>query len=299
MGLIVIGNRVGATNRVNLFCKMGFALQIGIHWILILVAMVMSSKSTVPAMHYGFIQVCATPTVTSHVVISTPHQNGIYNPGDVITFTCTSGYGLIGVSLISCQDDGQWSNNVPTCTAVSCGVPPSLSNAYHTHTDYTYPNTVYYQCVDGYYHSGSGTPYKQCMDTGSWSVGIEPQCTVVSCGVPPSFSNAYHTNTDYIYPNTVYYQCVDGYYHSGSGTPYKQCMDTSSWSVGIEPQCLAVSCGVPPSFSNAYHTNTDYTYPNTVYYQCVDGYYHSGSGTPYKQCMDTSSWSVGIEPQCT
>ncbi|XP_077866886.1 uncharacterized protein LOC144355689 [Saccoglossus kowalevskii] len=210
-----------------------------------------TDKGFVIAYQDTSLQLCTTPTVTDHLIISSAHHSDIFNHGDVITFTCKSGYGLIGERLISCQDDGQWSNNIPTCTAVSCGVPPSFSNAYHTHTDYTYPNTVYYQCVDGYYHSGSDTPNKQCMDTSSWSVAV-------SCGVPPSFSNAYHTNIDYTYPNTVYYQCVDGYYHSGSGAPYKQCMDTSSWSVGIEPQCSAIPTKTvvtytPTSFHSKIH----------------------------------------------
>ncbi|XP_077868303.1 membrane cofactor protein-like, partial [Saccoglossus kowalevskii] len=103
-----------------------------------------------------------------------------FKPGDSITFRCTTGYILNGVSVITCQDDGQWNSNLPTCTAVSCCVPPSFPNAYHTNFEYTYPNMVYYYCNDGYYHSGGGTPYKQCLDYGRWSVGIEPQCTAIS-----------------------------------------------------------------------------------------------------------------------
>ncbi|XP_077868291.1 uncharacterized protein LOC102802358 [Saccoglossus kowalevskii] len=81
--------------------------------------------------------------------------------------------------VITCQDNGQWNSNVPTCTAVSCGIPPSFPNAYHTNTEYIFPNTVYYYCNTGYYPSGGGTPHKQCLDSGKWS-GIEPQCTGIT-----------------------------------------------------------------------------------------------------------------------
>ncbi|XP_006818720.1 complement C1r-B subcomponent-like [Saccoglossus kowalevskii] len=103
-----------------------------------------TDKGFVIAYQDTSLQLCTTPTVTDHLIISSAHQNDIFNHGDVITFTCKQGYGLIGESLMSCQDDGQWSNNIPTCTAVSCGVPPSSANAYHANTDYTYQNTVYY-----------------------------------------------------------------------------------------------------------------------------------------------------------
>ncbi|XP_077866885.1 kremen protein 1-like [Saccoglossus kowalevskii] len=75
-----------------------------------------TDKGFVIAYQDTSLQLCTTPTVTDHLIISSAHQNDIFNHGDVITFTCKSGYGLIGESLISCQDDGQWSNNIPTCT---------------------------------------------------------------------------------------------------------------------------------------------------------------------------------------
>ncbi|XP_078578466.1 uncharacterized protein LOC144863285 [Branchiostoma floridae x Branchiostoma japonicum] len=34
----------------------------------------------------------------------------------MVTFTCNSGYQLNGNSITRCQDDGAWSNPVPTCT---------------------------------------------------------------------------------------------------------------------------------------------------------------------------------------
>ena len=36
-------------------------------------------------------------------------------PGDRATYTCNSGYELIGSSTRICQTNGQWSGDAPTC----------------------------------------------------------------------------------------------------------------------------------------------------------------------------------------
>ncbi|KAI8479445.1 hypothetical protein Bbelb_428150 [Branchiostoma belcheri] len=38
--------------------------------------------------------------------------------GDVITFTCDSGYRLVGASSLTCQTDASWTGTAPTCTDV-------------------------------------------------------------------------------------------------------------------------------------------------------------------------------------
>ena len=55
-------------------------------------------------------------------------QNGRVNqrgnkPGDRASYTCNSGYELVGQSTRICQNNGQWSGDAPTCDSkaiVSC-----------------------------------------------------------------------------------------------------------------------------------------------------------------------------------
>ena len=37
------------------------------------------------------------------------------NPGDRASYTCNSGYELVGQSTRTCQNNGQWSGDAPTC----------------------------------------------------------------------------------------------------------------------------------------------------------------------------------------
>uniref|UniRef100_A0ABM0LUF1 Uncharacterized protein LOC102804144 n=1 Tax=Saccoglossus kowalevskii TaxID=10224 RepID=A0ABM0LUF1_SACKO len=193
------------------------------------------------ALTYKALPQCSKPQPSYSNVITTPsplHNHS--NPGDSITFRCTTGYILNGVSVITCQDNGQWNSSVPTCTALpQCSKPqPVYSHVITTPSplpDYFNPgDRVTFRCKTGYILNEVSVI--TCQDDGQWTSSV-PTCTAVSCGSPPSFPNAYHTNTEYTYPNIVYYHCNDGYYHSGGGTPYKQCLDSATWSVGIEPQC--------------------------------------------------------------
>ena len=35
--------------------------------------------------------------------------------GDTATYTCDSGYELVGLPVLTCQDDGTWDNSPPIC----------------------------------------------------------------------------------------------------------------------------------------------------------------------------------------
>ena len=37
--------------------------------------------------------------------------------GDTATYSCDDGFALSGVIMVTCQDDGQWSDPPPTCVA--------------------------------------------------------------------------------------------------------------------------------------------------------------------------------------
>ena len=58
------------------------------------------------------ITVCP-PTPPSHGYF-TPNNNQ-YNYGTIVSVNCNPGYGLVGVSTLTCTATGQWSNNIPLC----------------------------------------------------------------------------------------------------------------------------------------------------------------------------------------
>ena len=40
----------------------------------------------------------------------------VYSVGDQITVVCDQGFFVPGVPTVHCNDEGQWSDSVPTCT---------------------------------------------------------------------------------------------------------------------------------------------------------------------------------------
>ena len=55
------------------------------------------------------------------------------SPGDTATYTCDSDYDLVGPQILTCGDDGMWSDGPPTCLGVGmktavCSMHASLSN---------------------------------------------------------------------------------------------------------------------------------------------------------------------------
>ena len=41
--------------------------------------------------------------------------DGVATSGDICTFTCNNGYGLIGNATRICQTDNSWSDSDPVC----------------------------------------------------------------------------------------------------------------------------------------------------------------------------------------
>ncbi|XP_072035616.1 mannan-binding lectin serine protease 1-like [Amphiura filiformis] len=100
--------------------------------------------------------------------------------GQIAIYGCSSGYELVGSSERACMADGSWSGTEPTCLAVNCGEPTTISNGDYTSAanDYTYTNTITYQCNDLYQLVGEAT--RTCQADGTWSEE-QPYCIPI-CG---------------------------------------------------------------------------------------------------------------------
>ena len=67
---------------------------------------------------YIFVATCPNPTPAKGQVTPAGLANGNYRIGAVVTtFTCDSGYILVGDQLeITCQTSGTWDRQPPVCT---------------------------------------------------------------------------------------------------------------------------------------------------------------------------------------
>ncbi|XP_064386230.1 CUB and sushi domain-containing protein 3-like isoform X2 [Halichondria panicea] len=213
------------------------------------------------------------------------------------TYTCNTGYTLVGAVTRTCQANTMWSLTAPTCTVIcpNLGVP---TNGGVTYSDTTIPramdSTATYSCVTGY--DFSGTLSRTCATTG-WSalIGGTPTCTAICdiLTVPDNGVISYSPDTTPRLDGAVAtYSCDEGYRVSSG--PDRDCGISGKWS-GMSITCPIVECGVPLMVASSTRTFPPTTFGQTVTYSCQDNFVLSGNST--LTCMASGLW--GTPPICS
>lgn len=83
------------------------------------------------------------------------------------------------------------------------------------------------------------SPRRPCLVYGGWS-GPDPECQRLSCGFPGYILNGLVNGTNFVYGNTVSYNCTRGFRLSGDGLRE----ENGQWS-GYPPECVPVTCEPP------------------------------------------------------
>ncbi|XP_035682836.1 sushi repeat-containing protein SRPX2-like [Branchiostoma floridae] len=92
--------------------------------------------------------------------------------GDVVTYSCETGYDMLGTPSRTCQDSQQWSGNQPYCLKVHCNTlnPPTAGSILGGNE---YGESVQFSCWLG--HTLTGNRNRTCQEDGLWS-GQQPSC---------------------------------------------------------------------------------------------------------------------------
>ncbi|XP_064386513.1 sushi, von Willebrand factor type A, EGF and pentraxin domain-containing protein 1-like [Halichondria panicea] len=177
----------------------------------------------------------------------------------VATYTCNTGYTLIGGSTSTCGSDGVWSGSPPKCEVIMCPPLLTITNGTISYSpdvtpDYDLGTEATYTCEAGFYLEGNEV--RVCMDDdgmdaiGVWS-GQEPSCVTIECPSLPDITNgmvSYESdNSDNLALRTVAtYSCTAGFFLDVSeGDEVRTCLDDDGmdtigmWS-GQEPSCVFV-----------------------------------------------------------
>ena len=210
--------------------------------------------------------------------------------GSIATYTCQTGYGLVGTSPRTCQADGTWSDTAPTCSQSYCPTPASPPHGAVTTTATTVGSTGTYACSAGYTLSGTATT--TCQADRTWS-GTLPACTPVDCHMPIGTANGTVSAPITAYGYTATYSCFSGY--SLSSAAMLTCQANGAWS-GTVPLCNPVDCGpiASPDYGTVSVTLT--TYGSTATYTCKTGY--SSTDPLIRTCQADGTWS-SVLPTCT
>ncbi|XP_019614393.1 PREDICTED: sushi, von Willebrand factor type A, EGF and pentraxin domain-containing protein 1-like [Branchiostoma belcheri] len=236
--------------------------------------------------------------------------------GEELTFTCDTGYALVGASTLSCQADGTWSGSPPTCEVLQCPIVPSPANGVK---ESSCEGDLTFTCDAGYNLVGTST--LTCQADGTWS-GTPPTCGAVQCPLitAPAHStmtggNSYpdvvHFTCDEVvrctraippldgsmtggnaYQDTVRFTCNLGHELQGSGSI--TCRADGTWSAEV-PTCTAIECPQLTAPMNGAMVGYN-SYQDEVEFTCETGYNLVG-GAMIK-CQADGTWS-GSVPTCT
>ncbi|XP_028639726.1 mannan-binding lectin serine protease 1 isoform X3 [Grammomys surdaster] len=125
-------------------------------------------------------------------------SQAVYSFKDQVLISCDTGYKVLkdnevmDTFQIECLKDGAWSNKIPTCKIVDCGVPAGLKHGLVTFSTRnnltTYKSEIRYSCQQPYYkmlHNTTGV--YTCSAHGTWTNEVLkrslPTCLPV-CGLP-------------------------------------------------------------------------------------------------------------------
>ncbi|XP_019620833.1 PREDICTED: uncharacterized protein LOC109467329 [Branchiostoma belcheri] len=205
---------------------------------------------------------------------------------DVATFTCDSGYDLVGGSTITCQADATWSGAVPTCTRNQCPLLTAPTNGAVTGSNF-YQDVVTFTCDSGYNLVGSST--LTCQADATWSAAA-PTCTLNQCPLLTAPTNGAVTGTNF-YQDVATFTCDTGYNLVGSST--LTCQADATWS-GATPTCTRNECPLLTAPTNGAMTGSNF-YQDVATFTCNSGY--NLVGNPTITCQADTTWS-GTVPTC-
>ncbi|KAJ8399660.1 hypothetical protein AAFF_G00407650 [Aldrovandia affinis] len=174
-----------------------------------------------------------------------PLLNGEIHIADIvyqstINYTCNHGYILHGANTSECLHDATWSNPLPFCDPVICGLPEvpkygtiTYSRKFEGKTT-LYGDSVTYNCPPPLVVFGNEIGF--CTASGKWTE--TPECRVVTCPPPTGIANGFMPFAvirEHGYKDRVRYGCDINYVLVG--TAEAECLKTGNWS--SKPVCRA------------------------------------------------------------
>ncbi|KAM6128553.1 E-selectin [Phoenicopterus ruber ruber] len=216
-------------------------------------------------------------------------------------FRCSEGYVLDGPSSIECTAQGQWSEPVPKCKAVTC---PALEmpahgavNCSHPSVELTWGTTCEFTCEEGFALTGPAT--LQCGSSGAWD-RQQPSCAAVKCEAvswpEEGFVTCDHAPADLAYRSRCDFRCSEGYVLDGPSSI--ECTAQGQWSEPV-PKCKVVQCeplSSPEKGSmDCSHGAGNFTYNTACHFSCLEGWRLNGSHV--LECSHSGNWSASL-PTC-
>ncbi|XP_053807090.1 E-selectin [Vidua chalybeata] len=233
--------------------------------------------------------------------VSCDHAPAELTSGSRCDFQCSEGYVLEGSPSTECTAQGQWSEPVPKCKAVTC---PALElpvhgavNCSHPSVQLTWGTTCEFTCEEGFTLTGPAT--LQCGSSGAWD-RQQPTCAAVRCEAVPRPAEGSvscdHAPAELTSGSRCDFQCSEGYVLEGS--PSTECTAQGQWSEPV-PKCKVIQCeplSSPEKGSmDCSHGAGMFTYNTSCHFSCLQGW--SLNGSRVLECSHSGNWSASL-PTC-
>lgn len=154
--------------------------------------------------------------------------------GSVVTYSCDSGYTLVGGSVRECQLTSAWTGSAPSCEVRTCEELPNPDNGAVAYDSRSVGSVARYTCNAGFSIPGSAS--RSCQSNGEWS-GREFTC-FKDCESLEDVENGQLTVTGLSSGAVAIYTCNTPY--TLEGDSFRQCSN-GEWT-GTQPTCHAPTC---------------------------------------------------------
>ncbi|KAF5890762.1 P-selectin-like isoform X2, partial [Clarias magur] len=214
--------------------------------------------------------------------------------GSICSFSCSQGFILVGASSIDCTETGEWSTDIPSCTAIQCSTLQTPQNGSVSCTDETLStgSICSFSCADGFNLEGASSIV--CTDTGEWSTDV-PSCTAIRCPTLDVPENGTMNCSGESYGSKCVFSCNAGFRLLGESE--LTCTKTVQWSQKT-PSCTAVHCPAlqTPQDGSVSCTAETLSSGSICSFSCSQGFILVGASSI--DCTETGEWSTDI-PSCT
>ncbi|XP_013394148.1 sushi, von Willebrand factor type A, EGF and pentraxin domain-containing protein 1 [Lingula anatina] len=205
-------------------------------------------------------------------------------PRTQVTFSCDTGFTLLGNSSLVCLEDENWNGTVPVCQAIECPDPGIPNHGSRDDDGHQFGRSAFFLCHEGYVLQG--VPKITCLANGTWD-SEAPSCQ--AC--PKDFYKVGRSDGGQCSP------CPENSHTLLAAASTKEmCLCDRGYSGPLGGPCEEITCPVSDPPKNGRIVSCSNRFDGVCVYECDEGYYLA-RGSSQRACAESGEWD-GFPPQC-